>query len=75
MELDDVAFAYAHETVIDRVSVRLAPGEILGLLGRTGSGKTTISRLLFRLHAAASIWVDSTCAASNWSRCGHVLGW
>ena len=26
------------------------PGEVLGLLGRTGSGKTTISRLLFRLY-------------------------
>jgi ATP-binding cassette subfamily B protein len=32
------------------VCLRLAPGEVLGLLGRTGSGKTTISRLLFRLH-------------------------
>jgi ABC-type multidrug transport system fused ATPase/permease subunit len=28
----------------------VSPGRILGLLGRTGSGKTTITRLLFRLH-------------------------
>jgi len=32
------------------VSFRLAPGKVLGLLGRTGSGKTTVSRLLFRLY-------------------------
>jgi len=38
--------------VIHDVSLRLAPGEVLGLLGRTGSGKTTLSRLLFRLYDA-----------------------
>jgi ABC-type multidrug transport system fused ATPase/permease subunit len=50
VELDDVWFAYADEPVLRRVSFRIEPGEVLGLLGRTGSGKTTISRLLFRLH-------------------------
>ena len=32
------------------VSFRLEPGQVLGLLGRTGSGKTTLTRLLFRLY-------------------------
>jgi ATP-binding cassette subfamily B protein len=50
VELDDVCFAYEDEPVLRDVSFRLEPGEVLGLLGRTGSGKTTISRLLFRLH-------------------------
>jgi ABC-type multidrug transport system fused ATPase/permease subunit len=36
--------------VLHGVAFRLEPGEILGLLGRTGSGKTTVTRLLFRLY-------------------------
>lgn len=50
VELDHVRFAYADEPVLRDLSFRLEQGEVLGLLGRTGSGKTTISRLLFRLH-------------------------
>ena len=48
---DDVTFGYnADEPVLENVSFNLKPGEVLGLLGRTGSGKTTITRLLFRLY-------------------------
>jgi ATP-binding cassette, subfamily B, bacterial len=36
--------------VLQDLSFRLAAGRVLGLLGRTGSGKTTIARLLFRLY-------------------------
>ncbi|HEY3110099.1 MAG TPA: ABC transporter ATP-binding protein, partial [Chloroflexota bacterium] len=50
VELDGVSFGYESELVLRGVSCRVEPGEVLGLLGRTGSGKTTISRLLFRLH-------------------------
>lgn len=38
------------ETVLCEVSFTVPAGQVLGLLGRTGSGKTTISRLLFRLY-------------------------
>jgi ATP-binding cassette, subfamily B, bacterial len=50
VELDHVSFAYDAEPVLDAVSFRLEPGQVLGLLGRTGSGKTTMARLLLRLH-------------------------
>ena len=48
---DDVSFAYTEdERVLKDLTFRLEPGTILGLLGRTGSGKTTLARLLFRLY-------------------------
>jgi ATP-binding cassette subfamily B protein len=36
--------------VLDDITFTLAPGRVLGLLGRTGSGKTTLARLLLRLY-------------------------
>jgi len=56
---DDVIFGYddglagngeGRERVLDGISFTLQPGRVLGLLGRTGSGKTTLTRLLFRLY-------------------------
>ena len=51
VEFDAVSFGYeGDELVVHDVSFRLEPGTVLGLLGRTGSGKTTIARLLLRLY-------------------------
>ena len=53
VEFDDVRFAYhGNNWVLEDVSFDLRPGRVLGLLGRTGSGKTTMSRLIFRLYEA-----------------------
>ena len=51
LAFDDVTFGYnADEPVLKNVSFELVPGQVMGLLGRTGSGKTTIARLIFRLY-------------------------
>lgn len=53
LRLDDVSFTYADEDdaapVLRNVSIGLVAGRTLGVLGRTGSGKTTLARLLLRL--------------------------
>jgi len=47
----DVYFAYKDgEPVLEKIDFQLKPGVVLGLLGRTGSGKTTLARLIFRLY-------------------------
>ena len=53
ISFNQVTFSYAgDELVLNNVSFELHEGKCLGVLGRTGSGKTTITRLLFRLYDA-----------------------
>jgi ABC-type multidrug transport system fused ATPase/permease subunit len=55
VELDGVSFGYAEDTLVLRdISVRIEPGRVLGVVGRTGSGKTTLTRLLARFHDPGS---------------------
>ncbi|MBN2388378.1 MAG: ABC transporter ATP-binding protein [Anaerolineales bacterium] len=49
-----VSFSYnSGDPVLSDLTFDLAPGRVLGLLGRTGSGKTTLARLVFRLYDPA----------------------
>ncbi len=48
---DDVRFAYDPErAILKGVSLRAGPGETLAVVGPTGSGKSTLGRLLFRFY-------------------------
>ncbi len=51
VELDDVVFGYDPERVILKgVSITAEPGQTVAIVGSTGSGKSTIGRLLFRFY-------------------------
>ena len=48
---DKVSFSYkSKESIIKNLSFTISPGEMVALVGPTGSGKTTIIRLLCRLY-------------------------
>jgi ATP-binding cassette subfamily B protein/ATP-binding cassette subfamily C protein len=58
VRFEDVTFAYgAHDEatpVLRDIDLTLRPGRVVGLLGRTGSGKTTLTRLVSRLYDPTS---------------------
>lgn len=80
LELRGISFAYNPEepAVLQEIDLSLAPGETVALVGDSGSGKTTITRLLmgFHLPQKGSITLGGTpldkVDLSSWRQ---RLGW
>jgi cell division transport system ATP-binding protein len=47
IRFSDVSFSYGPSTVLDKVSFEVKPGEFVFLVGQTGSGKSTILKLIY----------------------------
>jgi ATP-binding cassette subfamily B protein len=59
LRFDNVRFRYpdappATPPILDRIDLHIRPGETMALVGATGSGKTTLTALIPRLHEATS---------------------
>ena len=50
IEVDDVTFAYGAEPVLHNVTLHIAPGERVALVGPTGAGKSTLAKLIARFY-------------------------
>ena len=51
IRFESIRFGYGREAgLIDGLSLRIRPGEKIGLVGRSGAGKTTLVNLLLRFH-------------------------
>jgi ATP-binding cassette, subfamily B, multidrug efflux pump len=61
IKFDDIRFHYGKSRgVIDKLSLVIEPGEKIGLVGRSGAGKTTLTNLLLRFYdlEGGSIRID-----------------
>ena len=55
LEFDDVSFAYPNGAeVLTNVDLHIAPGKTIAVIGQTGSGKSTLMKLLLRFYSPAS---------------------
>ena len=54
MEFDEITFRYEGASVpaLDRISFKVEEGQMIGIVGRSGSGKTTVTRLIQGIHSA-----------------------
>lgn len=63
VEVKDLSFCYpnSNEYPLRGVSLRVEAGNVLGIIGKTGSGKTTLINLLLRLYNVedGKIFIDS----------------
>ena len=50
IDVNDFSFFYGDKPVLEHVSFHIAKGEIIGLLGENGSGKTTFLDSLYGFH-------------------------
>jgi ATP-binding cassette subfamily C protein LapB len=56
IELREVSFSYPGQTlpILEKVSLRIEPGERVAVIGRVGSGKTTLVKMLLGLYQPSS---------------------
>ena len=67
LRLSHVCFSYVEKAVLDDFNLEVAPGELVALLGCTGSGKSTIARLACALEAPSAGTVE-VCGISTQDR-------
>ncbi len=63
VEFKDVEFGYkSYEPVLRDISLKIKPGEMIGLVGHSGAGKSTLINLCMRLYdpSIGSITIDGT---------------
>ena len=54
IEFNDVSFSFEDEEVLDNISFKGKPGQTIGIIGPTGSGKSTLINLLERFYDTTS---------------------
>jgi D-xylose transport system ATP-binding protein len=65
VEMKDVSIAFGGVQAVDRVSIELYPGEVVGLLGHNGAGKSTLIKMLSGAYKMDSgeIWIEGNKAS------------
>ena len=50
IRFENISFSYGEKIVLQDINLTIQPGQLVALVGRTGSGKTSIANLLLRFY-------------------------
>lgn len=76
VEMDDISISFGGIRAVDRASIDLYPGEVVGLLGHNGAGKSTLIKILSGAYRrdTGSIRIDGKSASINNPRDAKAYG-
>lgn len=58
LKVEDITFAYEHKKILDRISFHAKPGEVIGILGSNGTGKSTLFKNILLLLKSQKGYVE-----------------
>jgi subfamily B ATP-binding cassette protein MsbA len=70
IRFENVSFSYGDRNVLHNINLTIQPGQLVALVGRTGSGKTSLANLLLRFYdpTAGAVLIGDTDVRSVLSR-------
>src|SRR5215217_3532707 len=76
VEMNDISISFGGIRAVDRASIDLFPGEVVGLLGHNGAGKSTLIKILSGAYKrdAGSIRINGQDASINNPRDAKAYG-
>ncbi|MFC2033858.1 ABC transporter ATP-binding protein [Chloroflexota bacterium] len=62
LEMKKIQLGYGRKTILNNISLKIMPGEVVGLIGSNGSGKSTIIKAISRVlnPSSGKIFIDGT---------------
>lgn len=76
LKLRDVALHYKKRTILHRIGLSAARGEVIGVVGNNGAGKTTFSRALCGLHKDCDgqfLWDGQSMERKARLKCSYMV--
>ncbi len=76
LKLKNAVLSYQKQPVLQNISLQIAPGDVIAVVGHNGAGKTTFSRALCGLHKEESgeyLWNDKPQKPKNRMKCSYMV--
>lgn len=76
VRLEHISFSYGVADVVSDISLSVAEGDYIGVVGPNGSGKTTLIRIILGLlkpsHGEVFVYGESIRAFDSWEKIGYL---